>query len=184
MIIIGRFASILRHKDVTIVCMRPINHHRCHCHWLTRDAAAKSLPLPLPLATKLLAQIGRLLAVLGCSTEVQADDIFSCICRIYTNRNPGHHPLPDARTEYEDWPLRCLLPLVLHTALFASARAAKPSQVEACERVAQCGGGAGRHFTRPQKRTFLSSARKMKPRRVGACAGRVVKSFHPGTMEQ
>lgn len=60
---IGRHASILRRKDVTITCIRPINHARCHYHWLTRDAAAKSLPLPLSLATKLLAKMGRLLAV-------------------------------------------------------------------------------------------------------------------------
>lgn len=91
---IGRYASILRRKDVTIACTRPIIHARRHCHWLTRDAAAKSLPLPLSLATKLLAKMGRLLAVVGCRTEVQAGNILGCICIRYTsNRNPGHHIL-------------------------------------------------------------------------------------------
>ncbi|PTB46382.1 hypothetical protein M441DRAFT_53119 [Trichoderma asperellum CBS 433.97] len=50
-----------------------------------------------------------------------------------------------------------VLTALLCTALFVSARAAKPSQVEACVRV----WGRGRHLTRPQKHTFLSLARKM-----------------------
>lgn len=162
---IGRYASILRRKDVTIVCMRPSNHTCCHCHWLTRDAAAKSLPLPLSLATKLLAQIGRLLAAVGCRTEIQADDISSCICTIYR--------------------LLTGILTIISYALFASARCSQANMKSGrsvCVWLS-CGGG-GRHFTRPQKHTFLSSARKMKPRRVGASAGRVVESVHPGTMEQ
>lgn len=95
---IGRYASILRRKDVTIACMRPINHVGGHCHWLTRDAAAKSLPLPLSLATKLLAKMGRLLVAVECRTEVQAGNILGCICIIHTSNsssswNPSHHIL-------------------------------------------------------------------------------------------
>lgn len=96
MVAIGRYASILGRRDVTIACMRPINHTRHHCHWLTRDAAAKTLPLPLSLATKLFAKMGRLLAVVGCRTDVRAGNILGCICIVSTsssssNRHPGHH---------------------------------------------------------------------------------------------
>jgi hypothetical protein len=110
-------ASILRRKNVTIACMRPINHSCCCCHWLTRDAAAESLPLPRSLATKLLAQMRRPLAVVGCRTEVQAGNILGCICIIYTsssssNRNPGHHISSPSVS----------INIRLQTALFASAR--------------------------------------------------------------